>query len=178
MYVLSEMWHKPDVNSLMPILWIMYILNYVDRTNIGNAKIAGMSTDLALDDQRYALALSIFFVGYLLMEVPSNMILSRSRPSIFLPAIMLVWGALSGKISVLHTSTIILTSLAAMGATPTYGGLIAFRFVLGCIESGFLYVSRGTVFIHVADIPQSRCIVLAQLLVQASRDRKEILYLL
>lgn len=122
---------------LMPILWIMYILNYVDRTNIvssmyrfqgslanmhqGNAKIAGMMTDLKLTDERYSLALSIFFIGYLIMEVPSNMILSRSRPSIFLPGIMLVWGALS----------------AGMGGIPNYGSLLAFRFILGCIESGF-----------------------------------------
>lgn len=106
---------------LMPILWVMYILNYVDRTNIGNAKISGMSKDLHLDDSRYAWALSIFFIGYLIMEVPSNMILSRSRPSIFLPAIMLVWGALS----------------AAMASIHSYSALLAFRFVLGCIESGF-----------------------------------------
>lgn len=106
---------------LMPILWIMYILNYVDRTNIGNAKIAGMGKDLGLDDQRYAWALSIFFFGYLIMEIPSNMILSRSKPSIFLPAIMLVWGALS----------------AAMSSIHNYSALLAFRFILGCIESGF-----------------------------------------
>ncbi|KKY13793.1 putative major facilitator superfamily transporter [Diplodia seriata] len=106
---------------LMPILWIMYILNYVDRTNIGNAKIAGMEDDLNLDDQKYAWVLSIFFFGYLLCEVPSNMILSRSRPSLFLPGIMIVWGALS----------------AAMSASQTYGAMLAFRFVVGCIESGF-----------------------------------------
>ncbi|KAH6669796.1 phthalate transporter [Halenospora varia] len=106
---------------LMPILWVMYILNYVDRTNIGNAKIAGMSKDLDLNDSRYAWGLSIFFIGYLIMEVPSNMILSRSRPSLFLPAIMLVWGALS----------------AAMASIHNYSSLLAFRFVLGCIESGF-----------------------------------------
>lgn len=80
-----------------------------------------MMEDLNLTDEKYSLVLSIFFIGYLLMEVPSNMVLSRSRPSLFLPAIMLVWGALS----------------AAMGATKSYGALLAFRFVLGCIESGF-----------------------------------------
>ena len=47
---------------LMPMLWIMYILNYVDRTNIGNAKIAGMSRDLSLTDDGYAWVLSIFFI--------------------------------------------------------------------------------------------------------------------
>ncbi|TEA10623.1 putative transporter [Colletotrichum sidae] len=106
---------------LMPILWIMYILNYVDRTNIGNAKIAGMQTDLNLTDDGYAWVLSIFFFGYLICEVPSNMILSRSRPSIFLPGIMLVWGALS----------------ALMSISNSYGALLGFRFVLGCVEAGF-----------------------------------------
>jgi len=106
---------------LMPMLWIMYILNYVDRTNIGNAKIAGMATDLELDDDRYAWVLSVFFFGYLICEVPSNMILSRSRPSLFLPSIMLVWGVLS----------------ALMSLSKTYGALLGFRFVLGCIEAGF-----------------------------------------
>ncbi|OLN87319.1 putative transporter C1683.12-like protein 11 [Colletotrichum chlorophyti] len=106
---------------LMPMLWIMYILNYVDRTNIGNAKIAGMQTDLGLTDDGYAWVLSIFFFGYLICEVPSNMILSRSRPSIFLPGIMLVWGALS----------------ALMSISKSYGALLAFRFILGCVEAGF-----------------------------------------
>ncbi|KAK2055338.1 major facilitator superfamily transporter [Colletotrichum caudatum] len=106
---------------LMPILWIMYILNYVDRTNIGNAKIAGMQKDLGLTDDGYAWVLSIFFFGYLICEVPSNMILSRSRPSVFLPGIMLVWGALS----------------ALMSISKTYGALLGFRFVLGCVEAGF-----------------------------------------
>ncbi|KAK8174535.1 major facilitator superfamily transporter [Phyllosticta citribraziliensis] len=106
---------------LMPILWIMYILNYVDRTNIGNAKVAGMADDLSLNDQDYAWIVSIFFFGYLICEVPSNMILARSRPSIFLPGIMCVWGALS----------------AAMASANSYGAMLAFRFVVGCIESGF-----------------------------------------
>ncbi|EFQ31585.1 major facilitator superfamily transporter [Colletotrichum graminicola M1.001] len=106
---------------LMPMLWIMYILNYVDRTNIGNAKIAGMQKDLGLTDDGYAWVLSIFFFGYLICEVPSNMILSRSRPSVFLPGIMLVWGALS----------------ALMSVSKSYGALLGFRFVLGCVEAGF-----------------------------------------
>lgn len=76
---------------------------------------------LLISTQGYAWVISIFFFGYLICEVPSNMILSRTRPSIFLPGIMLVWGALS----------------AAMAAAPNYGSLLAFRFILGCIESGF-----------------------------------------
>jgi len=80
-----------------------------------------MDKDLQLDAQRYAWVLSIFFFGYLICEVPSNMILSRSRPSIFLPTIMLLWGALS----------------AVMAVSKNYATMLAFRFILGCIESGF-----------------------------------------
>lgn len=65
--------------------------------------------------------ISIFFFGYLICEIPSNMILSRSKPSLFLPGIMLVWGVLS----------------ALMAISNSYGALLAFRFVLGCIEAGF-----------------------------------------
>lgn len=69
----------------------------------------------------YAWVISIFFFGYLICEVPSNMILSRTRPSNFLPCIMLVWGGLS----------------AAMASVRNYQSILAFRFILGCIESGF-----------------------------------------
>lgn len=80
-----------------------------------------MGDDLSLTDDKYAWVLSIFFFGYLICEVPSNMILTRSRPSIFLPGIMLIWGALC----------------ALMAISNSYGALLAFRFILGCIEAGF-----------------------------------------
>lgn len=80
-----------------------------------------MGDDLSLTDDKYAWVLSIFFFGYLICEVPSNMILTRSRPSIFLPSIMLIWGALC----------------ALMAISNSYGALLAFRFILGCIEAGF-----------------------------------------
>jgi MFS family permease len=80
-----------------------------------------MSKDLHLSSTQYSTALSVFFVGYLLNEIPSNLVLTRSKPSIFLPAIMLVWGALT---------------VAFMGIN-SYGALVAVRFLLGCIEAGF-----------------------------------------
>lgn len=56
--------------------------------SIGNAREAGMAKALKLSSSDYSLAVSIFFIGYLLLEVPSNMILSRTRPSIYLPSLM------------------------------------------------------------------------------------------
>lgn len=93
----------------------------LDRSNIGNAKVGGMEDDLKLDSTRYSVVLLIFFIGYLLFEVPSNMILARSRPSLFLPALMFTWGGLS---------------IAPVGI-HNFGGMVAFRFILGLIEAGF-----------------------------------------
>lgn len=68
------------------------------KNSIGNAKEAGMATDLGLTSSDYSLAVSVFFIGYLLLEVPSNIILSRTRPSLYLPGLMvrsLPYGVLS-----------------------------------------------------------------------------------
>jgi hypothetical protein len=66
----TRMVRKVDLR-MMPILWVMYVLNYLDRTNIGNAKVAGMDADLHMNSaDDYSIALLIFFIGYLLFEVP------------------------------------------------------------------------------------------------------------
>ncbi|RYO58698.1 hypothetical protein AA0116_g6802 [Alternaria tenuissima] len=69
---------------LLPILWWMYILAHLDRSNIANANAAGMSEDLGLSDNQYAMLVSLFFVAYVIFEVPSNMILMKVKPSIYL----------------------------------------------------------------------------------------------
>ncbi|GLI80729.1 hypothetical protein PoHVEF18_009086 [Penicillium ochrochloron] len=58
--------------TLLPTIWVMYLLSYLDRTNIGNAKISGMQTDLNLSSNQYSVALVVFFVGYVIFEVPSK----------------------------------------------------------------------------------------------------------
>ncbi|KAM3498319.1 hypothetical protein MY10362_008354 [Beauveria mimosiformis] len=89
--------------------------------SIGNAREAGMAKDLNLSSSNYSLAVSIFFLGYLLLEVPSNMILSRTRPSLFLPGLMIVWGGM----------------VIAYVGIDTKDHLIALRFCLGLVEAGF-----------------------------------------
>lgn len=64
--------------------------------------------------------LSIFFIGYLICEVPSNLLLTRSRPSLYLPGIMVLWGMMC----------------ALMSVVKSYSGALAIRFFLGCIEAG------------------------------------------
>ncbi|KAE8411019.1 major facilitator superfamily domain-containing protein [Aspergillus pseudocaelatus] len=107
--------------TLLPTIWIMYLLSYLDRTNIGNAKISGMEVDLNLTSNQYSIALVVFFIGYVIFEVPSNLVLGRSRPSIFLPSIMILWGALT----------------CVMAVVKSFTHLVVLRVILGCVEAGF-----------------------------------------
>ncbi|KAL4913596.1 major facilitator superfamily domain-containing protein [Aspergillus aurantiobrunneus] len=106
---------------LLPNIWIMYLLSYMDRTNIGNAKIAGMGDDLQLTSNQYSIILVVFFIGYVVFEPPSNMILVRTRPSRYLPAIMALWGALT----------------CVMSVVKNYHHLIVLRVFVGLMEAGF-----------------------------------------
>ncbi|OQE15234.1 hypothetical protein PENSTE_c029G07134 [Penicillium steckii] len=107
--------------TLLPTMWIMYLLSYMDRTNIGNAKISGMETDLNLTSNEYSIALVVYFVGYVVFEVPSNLVLGRTRPSIFLPGIMILWGVLT----------------CLMAVIKSYEHLVVLRVLIGCVEAGF-----------------------------------------
>ncbi|KAL9617215.1 MAG: hypothetical protein Q9160_007976 [Pyrenula sp. 1 TL-2023] len=107
---------------LIPTLVIMYILNYLDRNNIAAARLAGLEDDLQLKGDQYQTAVSILFVGYLLMQVPSNLFLNKfGKPAIYLPSAMVVWGIISG----------------ATAGVQSYGGLIAVRFFLGFVEAAY-----------------------------------------
>ncbi|KAJ5288175.1 vitamin H transporter [Penicillium angulare] len=119
--------------TLLPTIWVMYLLSYLDRTKqvllrqgqartlIANAKISGMEVDLNLTSNQYSIALVVFFVGYVVFEVPSNLALGRSRPSIFLPSIMILWGTLT----------------CVMAVVKSFAHLVVLRTIIGCIESGF-----------------------------------------
>ncbi|KAF2249399.1 MFS general substrate transporter [Trematosphaeria pertusa] len=106
---------------LMPTIWVLYCFSYMDRTNIGNAKVAGMDVDVGFDSNQYFLAIVVFQIGYVIAEVPSNMILSRTRPSLYIPALMILWG--------------IVAALMALVKTPAQ--MLGMRFLLGVMEAGF-----------------------------------------
>lgn len=71
---------------IMPTLWAMYFLNYLDRNAIASARLNDLEKDLGLTGSQYNTCISILFVGYLLMQVPSNMIMNsgKIRPSIYM----------------------------------------------------------------------------------------------
>ncbi|PTD06197.1 putative transporter [Fusarium culmorum] len=112
--------HKLDM-TLMPMVWILYMFNYIDRNNIAQARLDDFKADLGLVNNRFNIAVSILNVGYMLAQLPSNMILTRVRPSIYLPSCVIVWSCVS----------------AATAGVTSFSGLIAVRFVLGIVEAPF-----------------------------------------
>ena len=82
---------KLDIHVL-PMISVLYMLAFVDRINIGNAKIQGLDQDLNMTGTDYNVALFVFFIPYILFEVPSNLLLKKVKPSTWLSLIMFVWG--------------------------------------------------------------------------------------
>ncbi|EKG14584.1 Major facilitator superfamily [Macrophomina phaseolina MS6] len=110
---------KMDVR-LIPFLALLYLLSFLDRTNIGNARLVGLEADLGMSGLDYNNALAVFFPFYVIAEVPSNMMMKRTRPALWIPIIMVAWG--------------ICTTL--MGLVESYAGLMAARAALGLAEGG------------------------------------------
>ena len=82
---------------VLPPLFVLFLMAFLDRTNIGNAKIQGLTEDLHMKAQDYNIALFVFFIPYILFEVPSNIILKKLAPSTWLSAIMVLWGMCSHR---------------------------------------------------------------------------------
>ena len=111
---------------LVPLLMALYFVNYLDRTNLGIAK-QQISADLQLTATLFGLASGIFFIGYVLVEVPSNLALVRFGARRWLARIAVSWGIVA----------------VAIGFAPNAGTLLAFRFLLGVAEAGLF---PGVVF--------------------------------
>ncbi|KAK5001654.1 hypothetical protein LTR16_006813, partial [Cryomyces antarcticus] len=110
---------KLDIH-IIPVVMLLYLLSFLDRVNIGNARLYGMEQDLNLYGNRYQTAVSLLFVTYILSELPSNLLLKKCRPSRWIAFITTSWG-------IIATLT---------GITRSYGGLIACRLFLGLVEGG------------------------------------------
>lgn len=105
---------------LMPLLFISYIIAYLDRVNVGFAKLQ-MSQDLSFSSTVYGLGAGLFFIGYFIFEVPSNIMLHRLGARVWIARIMLSWG--------------IISALTMFVKTPTM--FYVARFLLGVAEAGF-----------------------------------------
>ena len=91
---------------VIPVLSLLYSLAFVDRINIGNARLQGLEKDLKMKGQDYNVALFIFFIPYILFEVPSNLMIRKIAPSTWLSSIMILWGI--NSLSLDHFTELIL----------------------------------------------------------------------
>lgn len=105
---------------LIPFLFLSYIFAYIDRVNVGFAKLQ-MQQDLGISDAVYGAGAGIFFIGYFFFEVPCNMALQKIGAKLWLGPIMIVWGLVS----------------ACTMFVKTAGEFYTVRFLLGVVESGF-----------------------------------------
>jgi MFS family permease len=120
---------------LLPLLFTCYIVAYLDRVNIGFAKLQ-MSGDLGWSDVVYGFGAGIFFLGYFLFEVPSNLLLERVGARRWIARIMVTWGLVSGAFA--FVDRIPWGPLPDwFGLSPDVFGFYALRLLLGVAEAGF-----------------------------------------
>ncbi|MDR5839132.1 MFS transporter [Caballeronia sp. LZ034LL] len=105
---------------LVPFLFVCYLFAYLDRINVAFAKLQ-MLSDLGFSEAVYGFGASVFFVGYLLFEVPSNLLLLRVGPRRWIARIMVTWGLISAAMMFVRTPTM----------------FYVMRFFLGVAEAGF-----------------------------------------
>ncbi|TDV72569.1 sugar phosphate permease [Pseudomonas sp. LP_7_YM] len=120
---------------VLPLFVIMFIVNYIDRVNIGFVR-SHMETDLGIGAAAYGLGAGLFFIGYALFEVPSNMLLQRFGARAWLTRIMLTWGAAAMAMAFVR------------GETSFY----VLRFILGAAEAGFF---PGIIYYFTQWLPSS-----------------------
>jgi MFS family permease len=107
---------------ILPPLALLWLANFIDRSNVGNARIAGLETDTHLKKDQFNIALTIFYVSYLIVEIPSNLILKRMKPNRWLPILVMAWGVVTTLTGLIHN----------------FSGLVAIRLFLGFCEGGLL----------------------------------------
>src|SRR3954463_1392078 len=87
---------------LLPFLFILYIVAWLDRVNVGFAALQ-MNTDLGFSASAFGLGSGVFFVGYCLFEIPSNLVLHRVGARIWIARIMITWGSISAAMMLVRT---------------------------------------------------------------------------
>ncbi|RSL40128.1 hypothetical protein CEP53_013572 [Fusarium sp. AF-6] len=121
----SLLLRKQDAR-IIPLAAGIYLLCYLDRSNIGNAKVLNSSTkhdllsETGMSNFDYTIALMVFLIAYALFEVPSNYFLKRMKPSRWISFLMFSWGTIT----------------MCLGAAHNYGSVTALRFLLGVFEAG------------------------------------------
>ncbi|CAI7609624.1 unnamed protein product [Penicillium glandicola] len=107
---------------ILPVLALLFLMSFLDRTNVGNAKILGLEADLSITDHQYDIGLAVFYLTYICSELPSNLVLKKASPKIWLPFLTAIWGIIT----------------MCLGFVQNFGGFVAVRALLGIAEGGLL----------------------------------------
>ncbi|KAL1875487.1 hypothetical protein VTK73DRAFT_10037 [Phialemonium thermophilum] len=126
-YKTKRLLWKVDLH-LLPWLVLMYTTNFLDRTALAQARLGTLEEDLHLRGVNYNTITSILFIGYILFQLPSNLLLTRVRPSLYLCSMMAIWGVIS----------------ACQAATHSYPSELVCRLFLGAAEAPFF---SGAIFL-------------------------------
>ncbi len=106
---------------ILPLVMVGFFLSYLDRVNVGFAKLE-MSSDLGFSDAVFGLGAGVFFIGYFIFEIPSNLILSKVGARVWIARIMITWGIISGCMFLVNSEWL----------------FYLLRFLLGVAEAGFI----------------------------------------
>ncbi|KAF2469742.1 MFS general substrate transporter [Lindgomyces ingoldianus] len=112
---------KMDIR-ILPILALLFLCSFIDRTNVGNAKILGLQASIHINDHQYAIGLCVFYATYIASELPSNLVLKKMSPKVWLPLLTVLWGILT----------------MCLGFVRNFGSFVTVRALLGMAEGGLL----------------------------------------
>ncbi|KAJ3888947.1 major facilitator superfamily domain-containing protein [Lentinula edodes] len=115
----GAVWRKLDYH-ILPLMAMYFFLSFLDRTNVGNARVAGLQKDLGMSNKQYSIALTVTYVPYIVFQLPSNLILKAVGPNLLLPTMLTLWGVVT----------------VLQGVVKSYSGFLACRFFLGLLEGG------------------------------------------
>ncbi|WQF85443.1 Putative major facilitator superfamily, MFS transporter superfamily [Colletotrichum destructivum] len=105
---------------IIPLVMLLYLFSFLDRVNIGNARLYNLERDLDMHGNQFQVAVSILFVTYIIFEVPSNLVLKLFTPRRWIAFITVSWGVIATLTGLVHS----------------YGALLACRLLLGAVEAG------------------------------------------
>ncbi|KAJ8126176.1 hypothetical protein O1611_g7461 [Lasiodiplodia mahajangana] len=107
---------------ILPILALLFLCSFFDRTNVGNARLYGLEEEIHISDHQYDTGLAVFYATYIFGEIPSNLILKKVTPSVWLPCLAFFWGIVA----------------MSTGFIKSYGHFVTVRAILGLCEGGLL----------------------------------------
>ncbi|KAK6853681.1 hypothetical protein PG995_010493 [Apiospora arundinis] len=107
---------------ILPVLAVLFLCSFLDRTNVGNARLYGLEKDTHMTDHQYDQGLAVYYATYILSEIPSNLIMKRVSPQKWLPFLTFAWGLVA----------------MCLGFVQNFAGFVAVRAILGLTEGGLL----------------------------------------